>query len=529
MRKILSPLQHRWQRIHIPVWCDVLVVGICVVLFCVITLPALGSNSSYFDEGYSAYLAHLTIPQAVYYTSLDVHPPLYYIALHGWTSVFGDTITVLRSLSVFWGCVSIVFAFLIAGRAFGRRTAWTMLPFFVLSPLFIRYSETARMYTMALALGLAATYILIMLRTSRHVRKRVVLWVLYGVIVAAGMWTNYFTALIWLGHAAWLAYEHYVIQKKLPWEIAPVKGWLGAMILAVILYIPWIPALLLRYGDIQNNGFWIKPFSIDTLASTLTTGTLLLPAHDTTGWLAIGLIVWTVIVVWLIARTYRQLDGTKKPLFRLIMFLSFGPIIFLILLSLPPFRPAYTYRYALAGVCISMMLIGISLALVQFKKRALIKKLTIGVFLIGILMIGVVNVFHQGSRNLDTGAKNMLGEIIKKVNETTSSIEPIIIMSPYAYYAASVYETPSHPVYYLYANAVKGGGVTRGLVDMPDRRSIKNVDSFVKKYTSIWIVSEDKAGTTLALPPAWQKTRSMMLNDPDRGTPTAYALQFRAQ
>src|SRR5664279_4563774 len=224
MERFLRLLVRKYNIRSIPPCVDVIIVVTFIAIFCVIVIPVLGIDSAYFDEGYSAYLAHLTIPQAAYYTSLDVHPPLYYATLHIWQSIFGGSISVLRLMSVLWASISIVFAFLIARRAFGRKTAWIVLPFFTFSPLFIRYSEAARMYTMALAFSLAATYVLVCLYRSSQVKKRRLLWIIYAVLVACGMWTNYFTALVWLSHTVWIIYELYRVKGKLFWKIAPPKG-----------------------------------------------------------------------------------------------------------------------------------------------------------------------------------------------------------------------------------------------------------------------------------------------------------------
>ncbi|MEO5950300.1 MAG: glycosyltransferase family 39 protein [Candidatus Saccharimonadales bacterium] len=523
------PLVRHKKRIDrsLPAWVDIIILALSIAIFYIIITPMLSSDSTYFDEGYSVYLAHLNIPSAVYYTSLDVHPPLYYIALHFWQMVFDSSIFVLRMMSVVWAAICIALAFFLVRRAFGRIAAWIILPFITFSPLFLRYSETARMYTMALAFCLAATYILVRLQGTVERKKRTVLWIIYGVFVAGGMWTNYFTALIWICHGLWVISERYILRNKEGKFILP-KGWLSAIAMAVLLYIPWLPSLITRYKDIQDNGFWIKPISIDTISSTITTMTLLRPASSITSWLVIGIVGWIGVATWLVTRTYKEIIPTKKPLYRLVIIMSIGPIILLGLLSLPPFRPAYTYRYVLAGVFMSMLLIGVSLAIISFKKHQLAKKICIGMFLLIILVIGMFNFIHQGNRNLDTGGKSTVGDAVAQIDSQVSTIEPIIIKSPYTYYASMVYETKTHPIYYLYTESLKNSGVTRGLYDMPNERGIKDISTFIKKFSYVWILGEDKNDIGFSPSPTWKKVKSIIINDTDRGVLSSYAIQYQA-
>jgi hypothetical protein len=256
--------------------------------------------------------------------------------------------------------------------------------------------------------------------------------------------------------------------------------------------------------------------------------TVLSPANETTSWLAVGVIGWMILVIWIVSRAYRQTNDAKKPLFRLIIIMSMGPSILLALMSLPPLRPAYTYRYALAGVCMTMVLVGVSLVLSQFTKHAYIKKLIIGTFLIGILLIGVLNWSHQGNRNLDTGGKSTVGHVFEQIDQPGNLIEPVIIKSPYTYYATSVYETPQHPIYYVFSDSLKNVGVTQGLYDMPDRRGIKNVEAFTKQYKKVWVVGEDKNDMSFKPVQSWKSVRSVVINDPNKGVVSSYAIEYRA-
>ena len=75
---------------------------------------ALGSESIWQDEGFSVSVAHMNLSELIATTAADVHPPLYYLLLHYWISIFGDSEFSCRFLSALFGYVN-------------KPTAWVSL------------------------------------------------------------------------------------------------------------------------------------------------------------------------------------------------------------------------------------------------------------------------------------------------------------------------------------------------------------------------------------------------------------------
>src|SRR5262245_16564124 len=63
----------------------------------------LSARSLWFDEAFCWRLTEFPIPEMIRRVGLDNHPPLYFLLLKGWTSVFGESTMALRSLSVLLG------------------------------------------------------------------------------------------------------------------------------------------------------------------------------------------------------------------------------------------------------------------------------------------------------------------------------------------------------------------------------------------------------------------------------------------
>lgn len=91
----------------------------------------------------------------------DVHPPLYYLFLKFWTSFFGYSEIVVRFPSVVFSLATIGCTYAIGKKLFNTKIAQIASLFLAINPLFIYYSQEARMYAMATFFVTAGVYFLI--------------------------------------------------------------------------------------------------------------------------------------------------------------------------------------------------------------------------------------------------------------------------------------------------------------------------------------------------------------------------------
>lgn len=492
----------------LPAFFDWLILGAALTLLTVLMLPNLIGASAYFDEGYSAFLAKHDVITMAFYTALDVHPPLYYGALHVWQYFSGDSVTGLRFLSVIFAWIAVTFGFLIVRRWFGRQAAWIAVVLMALSALLIRYGATMRMYTMALAIAFSATYVLLRALESKDKKW----WIIYAVLVAAGMWTNYFMALVWATHFLWLAYE----KRN---DKAVMRRWLSAITGAFVLYLPWLPLLIFRYGEIQVNGFWIKPISMETVASTVSQSLVFRSANDTTSWLVIAIVAFVVALSIAGRAVYKKLKPTEKPRFRMLLAMSSLPVVLLIIGSLPPFRPSFAYRYVIVAAVASTLLIGVIVASVRFTSKEQLKKAGLIALVLVVFVSGATQSVIRGNRNLDTGAQNKIGQVIDKVHGSRQPAE-IITRSSYTYYAASLYTADDYPIKFVFSKDLEKIGSTKPLFDHPEL-SISNFDGLNK----VWLVGEDKDAVTTP-GSAWSERNRYTEYDDISNKPIAFAVYY---
>ena len=76
----------------------------------------LDAQSFWNDEGNSARLSERAIPAILEGTASDIHPPLYYLLLHGWRALLGDSEFALRALSAFAGVLTVATVAALAKR-----------------------------------------------------------------------------------------------------------------------------------------------------------------------------------------------------------------------------------------------------------------------------------------------------------------------------------------------------------------------------------------------------------------------------
>lgn len=463
---------------------DWLFVGILLALYMGLAVYNLTAGSIWFDEAFSSYLIQYNVLDIARYTATDVHPPFFYWLLKGWSLLFGTTEAGLRSMSIFFGIVAATFAYLWTRRAFGRRAALVALALLVLSPLFIRYSQEARMYTLAAAIVFAATYVMsLAIETGR--RK---LWIIYGVLVSLGMWTHYFTALAWIAHWVWryLTIRRTGVRGKQALKAFFDKNWLWAYGLAIALYLPWLPAMAIQLVVVQTGGFWIGDVGVDTVGSYFGTLVYFLQSYQITGWFAAALIAAGVLVTVLAVKTFQRLKAHERPSYLLLLCLAAVPPILLFIASLPPLTPSFVERYLLPAAIASALFTGIILT-VGLRRTKLWQRGVVALVIVGMLVSGLGNMYYYGNYNKNSRTGIETETLVRQAMDRAEPGVPIIANTPWVFYEAIFYATDEHPVYFLDETTDYYFG-SLDMLKYNDAHKIKDLDAFVKDHPVVWYI-----------------------------------------
>ena len=483
---------------------DWLFLAIGLAVFGVLSLWHISAASIWFDEAFSAYIVQFSFVDIARYTAADVHPPMYYWLLKVWELFFGTSELALRSMSTFFGGVSIIFGFLLVRRLFGRKAALYSLLFLIVSPMLIRYSQEARMYTLAAAVVMAASLVL----TYAVEAKKKALWVLYGVLIALGMWIHYFTALAWLAHWVWRGLV--IFKKRMKFSEFRRKffttNWLLAHIIAVSLFLPWLPFMAIQLGGIQGTGFWIGAIGIYTPANYLTNFFYYLEQSRTLGWAAFALIVAVVTMTVLTVRVFKKLSKQQRLNYLFIIALAIVPVVLLFLVSLPPLKSSFVERYLIPAVVGLSLYIGVTIAYAsKWTHTFVIAGVT--VLMVGMMLFGITNVYKYGNFNKNSETHILTKQLIQEITEKAEPGQPIVSNSPWVFYEAVFYSTDEHPVYFIDENTSYEFG-SLDMLKYEPRNKITDLAAFEEDNPVIWYIGTTSDDDVAPYNPSWQKLQT---------------------
>jgi mannosyltransferase len=331
----------------------------------------LPAQSLWYDEGVSWYLTRMSPPALTVWTANDIQPPLYYYLFWLWVRLAGTSEYALRFPSVFFGVLTLPLLWVTARRLFGMRAAWLAALLLALSPLHVYYAQEARMYTLLTFLGLLSSYLLLRLLNSQSTNLRSPhLWS-YVLTVVAALYTHYFAFFLLAAHILYVLYKggqqirssrplkpHASTSASASTSTSTLTLTLAlALISILLLYLPWLPFLLTRYG--VDTSYWPevarKLFIAFSLGETVT---------EAVGvWLAIGYGLILLISLLILLRrtrptqytTVRSLPGGRNTQYAVrttptdgLVFLLLYLLVPIALVLLSVYRtPKFNPRYAM--------------------------------------------------------------------------------------------------------------------------------------------------------------------------------------
>ena len=247
-------------------WALLGILGIAAVL----RFVQLGHDSVWVDEAFSARVANLNLADLVQAaTSEDTNPPLYYLLLHGWITVFGDSEAALRSLSAVVGVLLVFVVFKLGERLSTARAGLVAALLAAVSEFLVHYSQEARVYSLLGLLSACSYYYLLDLldgwrpwRVAWYVLATTALLYAhtYGLFVLLAQMTFAGVALLW--RREWIR------------GLDPRR--LGfALVAPLVLAIPWFVVFAGHVRDEIQGGSdaklaWLAKPSLRDLPGTLS-------------------------------------------------------------------------------------------------------------------------------------------------------------------------------------------------------------------------------------------------------------------
>jgi uncharacterized membrane protein len=266
------------ERSKIALW-----LGLITAIGIGLRVYRLGFASLWFDELCTAVRSSYPIAQAVASLREAPFPPGYYVLMHGWTLLFGNSEFALRLPSAIFSAATIVAVFLFTRRFVTRRSALVAAFLVSISAYSIYYAQEAKMYSMVWFFGVISFYYFCAMVIRRD-RRDVWLYIAASVCMVYVSYTGFLFLLI-----------QSVVVAVSGWGRDKRGKWLGSLGIILVCFLPWfwmaIVQLFSRSGTDwipRPQGYWQVLFT--TLIPRIAGG-LIRPAN---GWISAIVIVFAI-------------------------------------------------------------------------------------------------------------------------------------------------------------------------------------------------------------------------------------------
>jgi 4-amino-4-deoxy-L-arabinose transferase-like glycosyltransferase len=347
------------------------ILWVCTLVLLAFALRVLRLDfqALWWDEGWTVYFATADVPAMVARTAVDIHPPLYYLILHLWTSITGVSAFSVRLFSVMVGTLAIPLVFVVGRRLFGGQSGILAALVMTLAPFDVYYSQEARMYSLVALLVLGSVYVFLsLLRRYKSGGGTWHLWMLYVSVMFLAIYTQYYAAFVPL------AFSIFILLRFRRYG-GILYRFIAAHLVLLLLYLPWVlyagPRLvayignkLVKEGD-RPVGLWTY-FQSHLVAFAVGHPS---EARWFLTWLAVvpvGLAAFAVVALLLARRSHRAVDHeSTEPLLFAITYMIV-PLLLGYLVNLRyPFTSPNIQRLFLLSAPAFFLLVGKGLSLIR--------------------------------------------------------------------------------------------------------------------------------------------------------------------
>ncbi len=251
LAKYISRSSPRAESFRSRLW--LLLIFILTSIGALLRLSALGREGLWLDEYFSIVFSRppiIEIPQLLEQKS--VHPPLYFVLLHIWSSYLGWSEAGIRLLSSIFGIAAIP-AIAALGKQLLNRTLGALSALILcLSPFHLFHSQNARPYSLLALLVILSFYGYNSLVSSKGTRGKT----MYVVSTVFLLYTHVFAACAVITQSI-----DFLLLKFRKVEPSTIRSFIGSLLVIGIAFAPWLTAFLTQ-AQHTNLWAWIPPPSI---------------------------------------------------------------------------------------------------------------------------------------------------------------------------------------------------------------------------------------------------------------------------
>ena len=291
------------------------------------------------DEAYSVLYASQTFASIIAKSSFD--PPLYYLLLHMWMLLFGQSEIAVRAFSFVGFSLATIVSIYLAEHLFKKHwLSWFVPLLFFTNPMLLYYGIEVRAYGWYMFFAMLVIY--------GYIKKK---WKLFGFASILGFYTHLYMILV-----PFVCTLHYFATNgKL--LLAPrlwMKNIYFKTIALVVLFVtPWLIRVALVTSRLQES--WYFPVDIHLIKSVL--GNMYVGYEGTPwyGW------IWTARLSLALCVLFGIALIPKKTR-HLVLFFVFMVILPLcVIIGVSFFKPVFVIRYLIPVTMMEVFLLGYAL------------------------------------------------------------------------------------------------------------------------------------------------------------------------
>jgi uncharacterized membrane protein len=369
----------------------------------VVRTAPIAQHSVWYDEAFTSAISQNSYGELLSGAARDNgNPPLYFVLIRFYASVFGRSEIALRSLSVILGAITVPLLGLLGRRLLDARAGLLAAALMAISPYAVEMSNEARTY--ALLGVLAVLDNLLFVRWMD--RPRPLGLIACSITTFLSCYSHYYAFALPIIHGIILLIRAETRRLLVPW--------LAGMVFAGLLWLPWLPSFLDQLRTPGNLGRLADRWPLQFAATpvVLSLGRTL-AWRDSQRWVLAAAMLGTLVTFgWPLLQGLRRRRKWPHPNTLLVLWLLVpivGPLVVALLLS-----PLYQTRYAY--FCIPALLLLVASGLQTFRptlRTALIA---------GIILLTGISLYRYSTETLKDDWRSATPYVLSRVHDA----EPIL-------------------------------------------------------------------------------------------------------
>lgn len=185
------------------------------------------------------------------------HPPLYFILLKYWLTIFGNSVAVARTLSVIFSVAMLPLIYFLCRELFNNKViGYYSMALLAVSPFQILYAQDIRSYSLWGLTILLSSWLLLRAIRINNTQS----WITYSISLVLGFYTFFFSLLTTISHVIYVMFLLGWKQKNI------FMNYLLSVGTSIILFVPWIVTIIYNSSNVSSTTDWTsKKFPVVSL------------------------------------------------------------------------------------------------------------------------------------------------------------------------------------------------------------------------------------------------------------------------